>query len=80
MIEDVVVVATGATMGVVVGIPFVRLFDMLIPDLPTRLVSIPRSALVAWGFCLLLGLLAGLYPAIRVAFVLPTRHLGECEW
>jgi len=77
LIEGLAVVVGGSTLGVVLGVPAVLLFDLLIPDLPTRLALDGRTAALAWLVCLLLGLLAGLYPAWRVASVQPTRHLGR---
>ncbi len=77
LIECLMVVAAGSTLGVALGVPAIRVFDALIPDLPTRLVLDVPGAALAWLFCLLLGLLAGLYPASRVALVPPTRYLGR---
>lgn len=77
LIEDLVVVVTGTTLGAVLAIPVLRVFDTLIPDLPSRLVLDPASVAIAWCFCLVIGVVAGLYPAARVAFTLPTRYLGK---
>jgi putative ABC transport system permease protein len=77
LIEGLAVVVGGATLGVGLGVPAVRVFDVLVPDLPWRLALDPSSAALGWLFCLLVGLLAGLYPAWRVALVPPTRHLGR---
>ena len=77
VIESVAVVACGATLGLALGLPMVRFFDTLIPDLPSPLRIDPLSLGWAWLLCVALALLAGLYPAIRVAFVLPTRYLGR---
>jgi len=77
LLEGLTVVMGGATLGVALGVPAVRLFDLLVPDLPTRLALDAQSAALAWLACLLLGLAGGLYPAWRVALMPPTRHLGR---
>jgi putative ABC transport system permease protein len=77
LLEGLLVVAGGATLGVALGIPAIRLFDALVPDMPTPLALDARTAGLAWLFALLLGLLAAAYPAWRVALVPPTRHMGR---
>jgi putative ABC transport system permease protein len=77
LMEGVLVVLAGSVAGVVLGVPTVVLFDRLIPDLPIQLTVDVRTAGLSVLVCLLLSLLAGIYPAWRVASVAPTRYLGK---
>jgi putative ABC transport system permease protein len=77
LLEGVVVVLGGSLTGVLLGVPTIRLFDRLVPDLSTPLVLDARTALLTLSLCLLLSVLAGIYPAWRVAAVPPTRYLGR---
>jgi ABC-type antimicrobial peptide transport system permease subunit len=53
------------------------MFDRLIPDSPIALAVTPTVAATALLICLLAGLVSGIYPAWRVASVVPTRYLGK---
>lgn len=77
LMEGVLVVLAGSVAGVVLGVPTVVLFDRLIPDLPIQLTVDVRTAGLSVLVCVLLSLLAGIYPAWRVASVAPTRYLGK---
>lgn len=77
LMEGVLVVLGGSVAGVLLGIPTVSLFDVLVPDLPTRLAVDLRTASLSLLICVALSLLAGFYPAWRVASVAPTRYLGK---
>ncbi|MES1207155.1 MAG: FtsX-like permease family protein [Pseudomonadota bacterium] len=77
LIEGVLVVLAGSATGVVLAVPTVALFDRLVPDLPTPLTLDPSTALLSTLVCVLLSLLAGIYPAWRAASVPPTRYLGR---
>jgi putative ABC transport system permease protein len=77
LLEGVVVVLSGSIAGVLLGVPTIRLFDRLVPDLSTPLVLDVRTALLTLSLCVMLSVLAGIYPAWRVASVPPTRYLGR---
>jgi ABC-type antimicrobial peptide transport system permease subunit len=53
------------------------MFDRLIPDSPVALAVTPTITITVVLFCLLAGLVSGIYPAWRIASVAPTRYLGK---
>jgi putative ABC transport system permease protein len=77
LIEGGLVVVGGTVIGVLLGAPLIVVFDFLVPDTPTHLVLDPGTALLSLLSCVLLGLLAGIFPAWRVAAIPPTRYLGR---
>jgi len=77
MLEGVFVSMIGSVLGLALAVPTVAMFDRLIPDLPIALVVTPTVAATALLICLLAGLVSGIYPAWRVASVVPTRYLGK---
>lgn len=77
LFEGVAVVLGGSGAGVLLGVPTVALFDRLVPDLSTPLALDWSTAFLTLGLCLAISLVAGIYPAWRVASVPPTRYLGR---
>jgi putative ABC transport system permease protein len=78
LIEAVVVAGFGGAVGVGVGVLLTLLSKKIIPQLMPRFgvpdVSIPALA-VAFGVSLLIGLLAGGYPALRASRLRPIEAL-----
>lgn len=77
LIEGSLVIVGGSVAGVLLGAPLVAVFDYLVPDVPGSLVLDLGTALQSLFVCILLGLLAGIFPSWRVAAIPPTRYLGR---
>ena len=71
--EALALASAGGAAGVVTGIVLVQLLDALVPALPVELAW--RYITLAFGLSLLIGLLAGVVPALRAAGLSPLEAL-----
>jgi putative ABC transport system permease protein len=77
LVEGVIVSMAGSAIGIGLAFPTVAMFDRLIPDSPVRLAVTPMIICTVLLVCLLASLVSGIYPAWRIASVVPTRYLGK---
>lgn len=78
MLESTIIAGIGGLFGAIFGVAAVlisqRLLPRYLPDFPTPELSIPAT-IVAFGVSLLIGLLAGSYPALRACRLKPIDAL-----
>jgi ABC-type antimicrobial peptide transport system permease subunit len=74
LIESIVIAMLGAALGVVASFGFVRILELVTPAANAPVIT-PFAMLVAVGFSLLVGVIAGLFPAIKAARLHPIQAL-----
>ncbi len=74
LVETLLLSVVGGMIGIVGGVAATRIHEALIPDDPQTVIT-PESVLLAFGISALVGILAGLYPAIRAAHMDPIEAL-----
>ena len=72
--EAVVIAIVGGLAGLVASFLFVNLISSLSPTGNTPIISVTAMA-VAFGFSVLVGILAGIFPAIKAANLNPIQAL-----
>ena len=73
LIETIVLSGVGGVLGVAIGMGFPEIIRYFVPDLEPVVTG--GSVLMAFGVSVLIGILAGLYPAIRAAKMDPIEAL-----
>ena len=66
MIESIILGAIGGVIGVLAGLGILKTLELLAP-VQTHAVLGPGDMATSYGFAVLTGLLAGIYPAIKAA-------------
>lgn len=74
VLEPLILACAGGAAGILVGVAATRLTGTIMTDLPVPVVSSTGVA-VAAGIALVVGTLAGLYPALRAARMDPAEAL-----
>jgi putative ABC transport system permease protein len=78
LLESTLLAGLGGLMGIALGVGIsvaaAIALPVVIPDFPAPVVSVP-SVLLAFGISLLIGLVAGGYPANRAARLRPIEAL-----
>ncbi|MAE96531.1 MAG: ABC transporter ATP-binding protein [Deltaproteobacteria bacterium] len=74
LVETLILSALGGLAGVAGGIAAAHLHEHFVPEDPATIITI-QSVALAFGISALVGVLAGLYPAIRAAHMDPIRAL-----
>ncbi len=74
LIESVVIAMLGAALGVISSFGFVRILEIVTPAANAPVIT-PTAMLIAVAFSLLVGVLAGLFPAIKAARLHPIQAL-----
>jgi putative ABC transport system permease protein len=73
LIETIVLSGVGGVLGVAIGMGFPEIIRYFVPDLEPVVTG--GSVLMAFGVSVLIGILAGLYPAMRAAKMDPIEAL-----
>jgi putative ABC transport system permease protein len=73
LIETIVLAGVGGILGMVLGITVPRVMVYFLPDQKT--IVTPQSVIMAFGISVLVGVIAGLYPALRAARMDPIEAL-----
>jgi putative ABC transport system permease protein len=73
LIETVVLAGVGGVLGMALGVTVPRVMVYFLPEQKT--IVTPQSIIMAFGISVLVGIIAGLYPALRAAKMDPIEAL-----
>jgi putative ABC transport system permease protein len=74
LVETLILSVLGGLVGIVGGIAAAKIHETRFPNDPETIIT-PESVILAFGISAFVGVLAGLYPAIRAAHMDPIRAL-----
>ena len=74
LVETLILSALGGIAGILGGVAAAHLHEHFVPDDPATIITV-ESVVLSFGISALVGVLAGLYPAIRAAHMDPIRAL-----
>jgi putative ABC transport system permease protein len=74
LIESVVIALVGAAMGVVASYGFVQVLELISPTANTPVIT-PMAMILAVAFSAAVGVIAGLFPAVKAAKLNPIQAL-----
>jgi putative ABC transport system permease protein len=74
LIESVVIALLGAALGIVASLGFVRILEQISPTANAPVIT-PEAMIIAVGFSAAVGIIAGIFPAMKAAGLHPIQAL-----